>query len=185
MGCVVDYIAGIADFIKNSFVILSLVSFVLYVHRRGWLVCWHKFVNAGILGKDQRHRVEIGGLTTPCWCALQNAIEGKNWVSAQIKRENGENAMLLEESLQMFILNQTTAQNSNYLDILTDREVSKKKLFRSRDDEFGQVLKVYFHPILDKDKDVFTVNDEHCWHYIRTPSLIAKLFGEEPTENSS
>ena len=78
MGCVVDYIAGIADFIKNSFVILSVGAFVLYVHSRGWRVCWHKFVRAGILGKDQRHRVEIGNVG-PRWDVLQDAIEGKNW----------------------------------------------------------------------------------------------------------
>ena len=78
----------------------------------------------------------------------------------------------------MFILNQTTVQNSDYLDILTDREVSKKKLFRSGGEGSRGILKVYFHPTLDKF--VFTVRGEHCWHYIRTPSLIAKLFGEEP-----
>ena len=47
----------IADFIRNGFVIISSAAFFAYVWSRGLAVCWHKFVKAGILGKDQRHRI--------------------------------------------------------------------------------------------------------------------------------
>ena len=177
MGCVVDYIAGIADFIKNSFVIFSLMAFVLYVHRRGWRVCWHRFVNAGILGKDQRHRVKYKSpVTVKGDRAFRKAIEGKEWVTAKINKADG---LVIEDGIKMFILGLRTVKESpslapgDYLDILTDREISKEK-FRGGG---GEHLHVRIPSV--SDLVVFEVGSSHDWQFIRTPSLLARLLGGE------
>lgn len=178
MGCVMDYIAGIADFIKNSFVILSVGAFCAYVYRRGPVVCWHKFVNAGILGKDQRHQVKVGFLDDKLMGhdAISNAIDDKKWVTASIDTEGG---LVIVDGIKMFILGRRTVLkkpgtvDGEYLDILTDREIRKEKFRGERS------LRV---SIFGYDGVAFIVADfeDRNWQFIRTPSLIAKLFGEEP-----
>ena len=192
-----EFIACIADFIKNAFVILSFAAFCAYVWRRGPAVCWHKFVNAGILGKDQRHRVLY---STENYDMLMDAIEKKDWLSVDIRNRDADKQIIYEK-LQMFILNKgecldrTTNNQGDYLDILTKREVSTGEatppvprpdldILTKREVSTGKLLRfmglygidVYIH---STDKAYFHVRQDICWQYIRTPSLLAKLFGEK------
>ena len=162
-------------FHQNAFVILSFAAFCAYVWRRGPAVCWHKFVNAGILGKDQRHRVLY---STENYDMLMDAIEKKDWLSVDIRNRDADKQIIYEK-LQMFILNKgecldrTTNNQGDYLDILTKREVNTGKLLRFMG-LYG--IDVYIH---STDKAYFHVRQDICWQYIRTPSLLAKLFGEK------